>query len=1251
MEVLERWLSSKVEELRRCPDEDEKKTLRLRFTKFLDLADGKIEKQEPVSEKTGIVKASEWEVLRDGSRRAAASVGMPIRPRQFLDLPLENAVEIEDSVPDLMSQTSGYRLLLRTEEVWKLLALRTQYCNWYTRLSEGNTKDIATDWQIDFWIHLVRPQSYKGQKNLETSVRINFEGMTFLGFFFTAGSSLQGRSCKPELQKSTLRTLELFLETFVPGDITLQLLPQVAASAMAANRRDTGDREPRAMDPDPPVLGLVREVVQMQSISFTCPEAPSRQLGSIISVDGRTLQREAKPKSIFALQRFLAKPAGFMNRSDDNTLESLGLSEILVSHAHRLSCDVLFHFWNKSFDQLSRVVVEKQNCKSVLLMSDASPKGKLDDSRLDFLHGLVPHSLCRRPGRAGPLAKDVGTFAEHTVSDTVKMKEAQRVADNFAAQSVEPNPGRNKKLPKVLGLIRQRRLAAREEVQAVMHILSLAGLDFRLSERQLRPPDLRNGEIRLTDASLGPMLWHTESGAVQWDAVLPEDLQELRLVLAPDEGGPLWAGFQWLAKRGYRISFLPDLMHKLQNSYLRLLKCTPSVKRMYTLTSWLMRAKRATEDDSLMQLFGPSILKENGFPADLGSRESFEKVCEILGNATRSVASLFDRGRWISWGHAARKFKRSYSCTLLMVYWGQEGVNPFGGTDGAKQTGDSGEQYDKIVDLCIRALVDESSHDLYRSLEFHSRPWCDLGIQIESFDGKVARHVREALGSEAASYLDAPPDVELRDNGLVEVVSRRGYVKQRLLEDHLTATLACCFELESYARHLRMAPHACASLLASGTTGESLLPTQTNLLEAVKAEWSLVVRMEGKVATADLLHQLCPYVLHQCYRELMSSLAAADFCLTAECREMVSAWYPGLSQSSNVEDVFKSCEEACRRTKAGAASMPNLSIVAMRALMQKMTNGEGQARSVVLEGSDFEGPEVKALKSKLFSPESFTGGLLERKEMSLDDLLKDNTGTTAFNHNKLHLNNMQGLLLADKMGIDVEVAARSFWVPPLCQRGMLFSLEKGGKYFLSVGSTPAVCHASCLQDALPLQELDLQFCGELPPETLNEQEVPTSSREQQDPLQTNEFVRALKVEVNEKPLQLLLTKFWQAAWKKVRVFNYSVHLSPDGYLLRRCQNDLPLVAALMKSGGILSLTSDALSRVLDEAGSSLRKSATKTQKIRAVCSLAVVKQHVKQSRIDEILEHCQQLDDKRLQKIDAAAADAEDDEEEQPDDE
>lgn len=35
--------------------------------------------------------------------------------------------------------------------------------------------------------------------------------------------------------------------------------------------------------------------------------------------------------------------------------------------------------------------------------------------------------------------------------------------------------------------------------------------------------------------------------------------------------------------------------------------------------------------------------------------------------------------------------------------------------------------------------------------------------------------------------------------------------------------------------------------------------------------------------------------------------------------------------------------------------------------------------------------------------------------MGLDDLLKDSTGTTAFNHNRLTLNNMAGLVLAEKL--------------------------------------------------------------------------------------------------------------------------------------------------------------------------------------------------------------------------------------------
>ena len=40
--------------------------------------------------------------------------------------------------------------------------------------------------------------------------------------------------------------------------------------------------------------------------------------------------------------------------------------------------------------------VEKQSCKSVLLMSDASPKGKLDDSKLNLTRGWNLLSFVRR---------------------------------------------------------------------------------------------------------------------------------------------------------------------------------------------------------------------------------------------------------------------------------------------------------------------------------------------------------------------------------------------------------------------------------------------------------------------------------------------------------------------------------------------------------------------------------------------------------------------------------------------------------------------------------------------------------------------------------------------------------------------------------------------------------------------------------------------------------------------------------------
>ena len=199
-------------------------------------------------------------------------------------------------------------------------------------------------------------------------------------------------------------------------------------------------------------------------------------------------------------------------------------------------------------------------------------------------------------------------------------------------------------------------------------------------------------------------------------------------------------------------------------------------------------------------------------------------------------------------------------------------------------------------------------------------------------------------------------------------------MKQLLLLEHLETTLSCCSELESYRRHMTRAPHSTAALLAPSCRPDDLQPVQKDLLEDLKVEWNLVLFMESKTASASLLHSLCPYVLHQNYREIMSTLNAANFSLSSAAASMIEAWHPALSQSSNVEDIFNSFEDAVRRTKAGAGTMPNLSTVAMRALVKKVCNSEGQARTVQLEASDFEGPEVQGLKPKLFTPESCTAG-------------------------------------------------------------------------------------------------------------------------------------------------------------------------------------------------------------------------------------------------------------------------------------
>ena len=198
-----------------------------------------------------------------------------------------------------------------------------------------------------------------------------------------------------------------------------------------------------------------------------------------------------------------------------------------------------------------------------------------------------------------------------------------------------------------------------------------------------------------------------------------------------------------------------------------------------------------------------------------------------------------------------------------------------------------------------------------------------------------------------------------------------------MLCNFLDATLSCVAEMQSYSLHLLSAPANAASLLVDAYEGHDVNALHCKVLLDMKQEWSLVLAMERHKELSRLLQAHCPYVRYQCYREIMSTAEKGNFKLTTELKDVIGAWFPRLTQSANVEDVFNSLQDAVKRsTRTDCGSMANLSAVAVRSCYNKLSDGEGQGFSVRLEDSDFEGSLVRGLKARIFSPESCHGRAL-----------------------------------------------------------------------------------------------------------------------------------------------------------------------------------------------------------------------------------------------------------------------------------
>ncbi|CAE7378441.1 hemA [Symbiodinium sp. CCMP2592] len=430
--------------------------------------------------------------------------------------------------------------------------------------------------------------------------------------------------------------------------------------------------------------------------------------------------------------------------------------------------------------------------------------------------------------------------------------------------------------------------------------------------------------------------------------------------------------------------------------------------------------------------------------------------------------------------------------------------------------------------------------------------------------------------------------------------------------DHLHATLTSLLELEFYALYLCSSPQRSACLLVE-TEAAEMQQVQATVLNEMKDEWNMLQEMEGNREMHALLRKECPFVFFHHFREVPVCFAQHEWKMCPDTFSCVQAWFPRFSFSSNIEDVFSSLQDACRRgVKNGDAGLSNLQCVSVRAIQQKM-DVEGGPKLVQLESEDYEGNAVRSA------------------EIRIDDVLKPYETTSAYNHCKSQLNFLKGLRLAKKSGRDLLEASESFWISAIMQRGQL--LQIGESFYLCVGGAPAVLYVP----ALPLEELRLLFDGPVPQGTQDESQMLAQATRYavKDPLLEHERVKALVIKIRngQHPLQAMLLD----DIANVRVFSYTVHWLPASYsaklgvslCLRRAASGLPPVVDMVKSKAIVRLTSEQLSKLLGAHGVTARKSSTKTFKTRQLMQLPLVTQHCSQEELTALDDLLKQIDAKR----------------------
>ncbi|CAE6970138.1 unnamed protein product, partial [Symbiodinium sp. KB8] len=231
------------------------------------------------------------------------------------------------------------------------------------------------------------------------------------------------------------------------------------------------------------------------------------------------------------------------------------------------------------------------------------------------------------------------------------------------------------------------------------------------------------------------------------------------------------------------------------------------------------------------------------------------------------------------------------------------GKNPF------KCENDSGKNYDKTVDICVKVLTSEEYFALFR----------------------IARNVLEPFRE-------------------VTVKFRRAESLSSALREGHKMLLASIHEMLQYVLYLRSAPAKAAALLS--TVEDE--PTKNAVLKELEQEWRLVLALEDTPLGASLLRQHCSFCSFQQYREVMTMYEKNAWKMTAETAALTASWFPPTAWSASLESIFGDLQDAVKRSgRSDCGSLPNLFAVGVK-----------------LQADDWAGTQALGVKPKAFNPAS-----------------------------------------------------------------------------------------------------------------------------------------------------------------------------------------------------------------------------------------------------------------------------------------